>query len=460
MVKEREFSTEFVGRDGVFSQLKDILDKSVNGEGQFALISGEAGIGKTRLMKELRNYAKSQGVLCLEGNCVSHDVSDPYLPFIEVLSRIKGPSLVDETQKYIMINEAFLIHEDGKVISYASRIGANIMDEDIVGGMLSAVEVFVKDAFGDEQTPEKGLDTLIYGSIRIYIEHGKHIFLAVVLSGAEPEGVREDLKHMVKTIESKYDKELVKWDGDVARVGEINDVIQKLTLVRYRIKKEIKDIDIKKERDRIFERGLKLIVNASEKNPILLVLEDIHWADISSLQLLQYIARNTKTSRVFICGTYRPEELDDLRDKKVHPLKESIQRMSRDKMFQTIELTRLKKSDVTRILTNMLGTSNFPNEFKDRIYQETEGNPFFIEEMLFTFFDEGIIRMEGGAWQFRDISKGVIPTTITSLAFSISYYLTTDIWFFVGSITRCAEFNTPIATPRYSMDCASQEIST
>jgi tetratricopeptide (TPR) repeat protein len=415
MMNELEFSTGFVGRERIFSSLKHLLDKSINGEGQFALISGEAGIGKTRLIRELRRYGRSQGVLCLEGNCISHDVSDPYLPFIEVLSKIKGPSLVDDTQKYVLVNEAFLIHEAGKVISYASRIGANIMDEDIVGGMLSAVEAFVKDAFGDEQTPDKGLDTLVYGTIRIYIEHGAHIFLAVVLSGAEPEGIREDMKHMVKTIEDKYDKELVEWDGDVAKVSEINDIIQKLTLVRYRIRKGIKEIDIKKEKDRIFERGLKLITEAAEKNPILIVLEDIHWADVSSIQLLQYIARNTRTSRVFICGTFRPEELDYLGEGRIHPLKEAIQRMSRHKIFHTFELSRLKDSDVSNILTNMLGTTNFPNEFKTRVYQETEGNPFYIEEMLYTFFDEGIIRMEGGAWQFHDFSKSVIPSTIKDL---------------------------------------------
>jgi predicted ATPase len=63
----------------------------------------------------------------------------------------------------------------------------------------------------------------------------------------------------------------------------------------------------------------------------------------------------------------------------------------------------------------MLGTTDFPLEFENRVYQETEGNPFYVEEMFYTFFDEGIISLEGGAWRFHDISKSLIPSTIKDL---------------------------------------------
>jgi predicted ATPase len=415
MENNGKYTRKFVGRDKDLSNLNKLFDESILNNGQFAMISGEAGIGKTRLVNELKKHAESKGALCLEGNCIYHDVSDPYLPFIEALSKIKGPQLIDDTQKYVMVNEAFLINEAGKVISYTSRMGANIMDEDIVGGMLSAVESFVKDAFGEPETQSRGLNTLVYGSIRVYIEHGKKVFLAVVLSGEEPEGIREDLKRMVSAIEKKYHNMIADWDGDVAKVSEINEIIQKLTIVRYRIKKDIKDIDIKNERDRVFEKALKLIVDASQKDPIMLVLEDIHWADVSSLQLLQYIARNTRDSRVFICATYRPEELDDIGEKKVHPLKEALLRMSRHKMYTPIELTSLNESEVGQILTFLLGTSDFPLEFENRVYRETEGNPFYVEEMFYTFFEEGIISLEGGAWHFHDVLKSTIPSSIKDL---------------------------------------------
>ena len=195
-------------------------------------------------------------------------------------------------------------------------------------------------------------------------------------------------------------------DGSVSKVKDITKIIQDIIPVKYRIKRAIKDVDIRKEKDRIFERVLQIIIDASEKEPIFIILEDIHWADISSLQLLQYVARNIKDSRVFICATYRPEELDDIGEKKVHPLKEVLLRMSRHKMFIPMELSRLNESEVAQMLEFNLGTLDFPMEFKDRIYMETEGNPFYVEEMLYTFRDEGVISLERGAWHWPCLHPG------------------------------------------------------
>jgi predicted ATPase len=411
----QEPTWEFVGRNDVLSDLKNQLNLSIEGKGQFTLISGEAGIGKTRLLSELKNHAKLKNVGCLEGNCIYHDISDPYLPFIEALSGITEPKFVDDSQSHVMINEAFLINDAGKVVSYASRNGANIMDEDIVGGMLSAVEAFVRDAFGDGESNSEGLDTLVYGPIRIYIEHGKGIFLAVVLSGEEPEGIRDDMKKTVNNIENKFYDILKDWDGNLAKVSKINEIIENQTKIKYRIKRGIRDIDIKREKDRVFERVLKLLKKSSEEDPILLILEDLHWADSSSLQLLSYIARNTKDSKILICGTYRPEELDDLKDKNIHPLKEAILRMSSQKLFNSMELNRLSVQDVNKMLTSRFTHSKLPREFLMQLYKETEGNPFFIEELVRVFEEEGIIYYKEGIWHIKKISEVNIPSTIKDL---------------------------------------------
>jgi tetratricopeptide (TPR) repeat protein len=415
MAGDKEFKTEFVGRATELDYLKNLMNKSIANEGQFAVISGEAGIGKTRLVGELKKYAISKNTRCLEGSSTYHDVSDPYLPFLTALSDITEPSIIDDSQKYVTIDEAFLINNAGIVVSYASRIGANILSEDIIGAMLTAVESFVADAFGAKQNTAKGLDTLAYGTTRIMIEHGELIFLAVVLSGEEPEGLREDLIKLVTNIEKNYLYLLSQWDGTVSKVKEITKIIQDLTKVKYRTRLAIKDVDIKKEKNRVFERTLQIIIEASEKEPIFIILEDIHWADISSLQLLQYVARNTKDKRVFICATYRPEELEDTGEKKVHPLKEALLRMSRHKMFIPMELSSLNEPEVIQMLASNLGTLDFPMEFKDRIYMETEGNPFYVEEMLYTFRDEGVISHVKGAWQFHNTYKSIIPSTIKDL---------------------------------------------
>ncbi|MHA2427403.1 MAG: ATP-binding protein, partial [Candidatus Hermodarchaeia archaeon] len=407
--------SRFVGREKELSDLEKILQEASEGKGRLALISGEAGIGKSRLVSELKKRAVSASFRCLEGDCVYHEVSDPYLPFIGALSDITTPSFVETPQKYVTIDEAFLIDNSGNVMSHAARIGANLLDSDIVGSMLSAVESFVKDAFGDGEDTEKGLETLEYGELKILIEHGKFVFLAVILSGGEPEGIREDLRRLVGKIEDTYFDIVKDWDGDFATVKEITQIIKNITTVKYRIKQAIRDIDIKKEKDRVFERVLQVLIDASKEDPLVLILEDIHWADVSSLQLLQYVARNTKEYRVMICCTYRPEEFDDVGDKKIHPLREAIQRMSRYKLFTTIELKSLYKEEASDMLKNLMASPDLPGVFVDRIYKETEGNPFFIEEMLYSLIDQEVIRLHEGIWQIGEVSEIQIPPTIKDI---------------------------------------------
>ncbi len=184
------------------------------------------------------------------------EVSDPYRPFVSTFSDITIPSLVDDSQKYVTIREAFLINDAGNVVSHAARHGANTLDEHIVGSMLSAVQAFVKDAFGDEESAETGLETLVYGNTRILIEHGELVFLVVVFSGAEPEGIREDLRKLLKKIEDKYYDVLKDWDGDLVKVKDITQIIQDLIFIRYRIGRGLRDIDLKSEKDRHKGPGL------------------------------------------------------------------------------------------------------------------------------------------------------------------------------------------------------------
>jgi adenylate cyclase len=412
---DKGMHSSFIGREKEFDMLKENLIHSIEGRGQLVLISGEAGIGKTRFIKEFEKYAASQDVRCLSGACMSPEASDPYLPLITALSDITTPALIHETQDFVNIDEAFLINNYGIVVSHTARIGASILDEDIVGSMLSAVQSFVKDAFGEDDGSVSGLDTLVYGTTRIIIEHGDLVFLAVVMTGGEPEGLREDVRELVQRIEKQYYSVLKDWDGTVSKVSEVTHVVQNLTTVKYRVKKAIRDIDIKREKDRVFEKVLQVILEAAKNEPIVLILEDIHWADVSSLQLLQYIARNTKESRIMICCTYRPEELDDAGDRKVHPLKETIQRMSRYKMFCAIELERLNFTEVSRMLSSIFKTDTIPSDFLQRIYGESEGNPFFIEETIYSFRDEGVISQIEDSWHFDENIDSSIPRTITDL---------------------------------------------
>lgn len=185
----------------------------------------------------------------LEGSSNFQATSAPYHPIENALSDIAVPLFGDDSHRYIKIREAFLINEAGLVVSYASQVGANVLNEDIVGGMLAAVESFVKDAFNDGESSPRGLETLVYGNTRILIEHGKLVFLVAVFSGAEPEGMREDLRKIVKKIENKYFDVLTKWDGNLDKVKEIVKIIQSLISIRYRIRRDLGDIDLMRGKD-------------------------------------------------------------------------------------------------------------------------------------------------------------------------------------------------------------------
>ncbi|MEM3341853.1 MAG: DUF2791 family P-loop domain-containing protein, partial [Thermoplasmata archaeon] len=78
-------SDQMIGRANEISILKYRLEQAIDGKGSFVLIEGEAGIGKTRLVEELSVYARSRDMLVLSGQCLYHEGTDPYLPFIEAL---------------------------------------------------------------------------------------------------------------------------------------------------------------------------------------------------------------------------------------------------------------------------------------------------------------------------------------------------------------------------------------
>src|SRR5690349_5498393 len=74
-----------IGRKAELTALQPLVDQAKRGEGQVALISGEAGIGKSRLVSEVKAHAIAQGFSLFQGNCFSGDISCPYAPFLDLL---------------------------------------------------------------------------------------------------------------------------------------------------------------------------------------------------------------------------------------------------------------------------------------------------------------------------------------------------------------------------------------
>jgi len=177
----------------------------------------------------------------------------------------------------------------------------------------------------------------------------------------------------------------------------------------------LEKIDVLAERDRMFDTITQLIINISHEKTLLLFIDDLQWADTASLQLLHYLARRIAKSRVLICCAYRPEEIEDI-EGRVHPLKNALQRINTEKLAITINLHRLSYEHIALMVRKSLEIEEIPDSFLRLLYDESEGHPLFVEEVLKSLIEEGIINAHSYVWDFEiDISKIRMPDTIKDI---------------------------------------------
>jgi len=111
------------------------------------------------------------------------------------------------------IDDVFLIYRDGRLISHHTRKLKPDMDDEVLGGMFTAIQEFIKTSFGgDEETP---VDEISYGKNKILIEHGKYIFISAVIEGRGSDEMHERMKIAVQNIEVEFEGRLKDWSGDV-----------------------------------------------------------------------------------------------------------------------------------------------------------------------------------------------------------------------------------------------------
>ncbi len=146
------------------------------------------------------------------------------------------------------------------------------------------------------------------------------------------------------------------------------------------------------ERLRLFDGVATFLGNAAREHPIVIVLDDLHWADKPTLLMLQYLARNLHHERVAIIGTYRDVDLD-----RQHPLADTIAALRRERLYERIVLRGLTRDSV-KDLIEAIGGQETPELFADTIYRATEGNPFFVAEILRHLVDTGALQFVGGRW--------------------------------------------------------------
>ncbi|PZG20442.1 LuxR family transcriptional regulator [Nonomuraea aridisoli] len=130
------------------------------------------------------------------------------------------------------------------------------------------------------------------------------------------------------------------------------------------------------DRARLFEQFLTLLERLSESRPVILVIEDIHWADRSSRDLIAFLSRNLYIPQALIVMTYRSDDLH-----RQHPLRPVLAELGRVPGVHRLDLPRLSRDEVGQQMTAILGST--PEYAKvQKVYERSEGIPLFVEAML------------------------------------------------------------------------------
>src|SRR2546426_81233 len=288
-----------IGRRAQLTTLHLLVDQARSSKGQVVLLSGEAGIGKSRLVAEAKTYATAQGFLLLQGQCFPTDRFCPYAPLLDLLRS----HFTTSSREHV-----------------ATEMGS----------------------------------------------------LASALSPLLPD--------------------LLPLPSDLPSLPPLAP---------------------EHEKRRLFAALAQLFLRPTTKQPVLLIIEDVHWSDETSLEFLHSLARRCAAAPLLVLLTYRSDE--------VHPsLSHFLAQLDRERLAQEFSLAPLTRSEVSAMLHAIfdLRRSVFmvpplaQGELLDAMYALTEGNPFFIEELLKSLIEAGDIFYEQGRWERKERSSLHIPRSV------------------------------------------------
>src|SRR5262249_45281534 len=135
-----------------------------------------------------------------------------------------------------------------------------------------------------------------------------------------------------------------------------------------------------------------------QHHPLVLAVEDLHWIDKTSEEVLLYLANSIPAARVLMLVTYRP----------------GYENPFGERTYTTrIGLRTLSDHDSLRLAAGLLAMAEFPSELRDLIVRKAEGNPFFLEEVLKSLLEVGALRQRYGRYVLtKHISEIYVPDTI------------------------------------------------
>src|SRR5713226_7933230 len=284
-----------IGRAHDLTSLRSLVDRAQSGQGQVALVSGEAGIGKSRLVAEVKTYAASHDFLLVQGSCFPTDHAIPYAPLLDLLrSFLTGHPSSLPAPEVKQVAQAFL-----PLLPDAGHVPAS--------------------------TPSSSM-----------------------LPALDPE----------------------------------------------------------QEKRRRFEILAHFLTSQARTRPVLLVVEDLHWSDDTSLEFLHYLTRRCSAHQLLLLLTYRSDEARP-------SLRHFLAQLDRERLTQEILLVRLTRDEVEAMLRAIFALSRSTRlDLPDPIYALTEGNPFFVEEALKSLIAAGEIYYANGRWERKPLGELHIPRSV------------------------------------------------
>jgi len=158
-----------------------------------------------------------------------------------------------------------------------------------------------------------------------------------------------------------------------------------------------------------------LFTTIAKEVPLILFLDDLQWTDINTIGVLSYLATGIAEAPLLIIGTFRDEELI-AEDGQTHPLNEVIARFAGKPQVKRISLGRLDSDACYGIVSECFPAADFVDELAERVFEKSEGNPFYIIEILNLLFDEGKVGFVQGRWQMQGVSADIeIPPSLREI---------------------------------------------
>ncbi len=182
----------------------------------------------------------------------------------------------------------------------------------------------------------------------------------------------------------------------------------------------VRPLKPKKEQERLLSSWIAFFKNAAQKRPWLVMLDDLHWADQSSLELLHRLADFLPSIPMLIIGTYNPAEVGP-----AYPLSEILRSLQKQPFYHHHRLEALTQLEAQQLLDN-IWKQPIPASLVQKIHQHTAGNPFFIKQVVKGMSDDGLITLEDGSWHFPPLETVRLPESAREAVWRRIHHLNPD----------------------------------